>query len=69
MLYTFTTELRQTPLNADLEKLSSSVLLPSTLYYIRIFKYYICSFKDITSYKFTKICLDNGELPVYSSNV
>ena len=45
------------------------VLLPSTLYYIRIFKYYICSFIDIASYKFTKIRLDNEESPVYSSSV
>ena len=26
----------------------------------------VSSFKDIASYKFTKICRDNGELPVYS---
>ena len=52
MLYTFTAELRQTPLNADLQKLSSSALLPSCLvprvslhlYYIRTYKYYISSY-------------------------
>ena len=72
MLYTFTVGLRQTPLNADLEKLSSSALQSSCLvpYIISEFSNisYICSFKDIASYKVTKIRLDKGELPVNSSS-
>ena len=55
VLYTFTAELRQTPVNADLQKLSSSALLSSRLvprvslhlYYIRTSKYHINGDKDI----------------------
>ena len=70
VLYTFTAELRQTPSNADLQKLSSSALLSSCqvprvslhLYYIRTFKYYINGGEDINFGKHNCLIIGNCRL-------